>query len=69
MRLLGEHLGNHDAVKTTGHFLDALDLEADHRQPLGEFVGRPVKVNILLQPIIGYFHFLRETGENRDATR
>ena len=69
VRLLGEHLGDHDAVKTAGHFLDALDLEADHRQPLGEFVGRPVKVNVLLQPVVGYFHFLRETGKNRDAAR
>ena len=69
VRLLGEHFGDHDAVKTAGHFLDALDLEADHRQPLGEFVGRPVKVNVLLQPVVGYFHFRRETGENRDAAR
>ena len=69
VRFLGEHLGDHNAVKTAGHFLDALDLEADHRQPLGEFVGRPVKVNVLLQPVVGYFHFRRETGENRDAAR
>ena len=69
MRLLGEHLGDHDAVKTAGHFLDALDLEADHRQPLGEFVGRPFKVNVPLQPIVSNFHFRRKTGENRDAAR
>ena len=56
MRLLGEYLGDHNAVEAAGHFLDALDLEADHRQPLGEFVGRPVKVNVLLEPVVGYFH-------------
>ena len=56
VRLLGQHLGDHDALETAGHLLDTLDLKADHRQPLGEFLGRPLKVNVLLQPVVGYFH-------------
>ena len=67
VRFLGQHLGDHDTVKATGHFLGTLDLEADHRQLLGELLGCFLKVDVLLQPVVGYFHFRVETGENRDA--
>ena len=65
--LLLQHLGDHDVFESAGHLLHALDLEPNHGQLLGEFLGRRVEVDVLLQPVVGNFHFLGEAGENRGA--
>ena len=67
MLLLLQHLGDHYVLESAGHLLHALDLEPNHSQLLGEFLGRRVEVDELLQPVVGNFHFLGESGENRDA--
>ena len=65
--LLLQHLGDYDVLESAGHLLHALDLEPNHGQLLGEFLGRRVEVDVLLQPVVGNFHFLGESGENRGA--
>jgi len=37
--------------------VDALDFEAEHGEPLGQFLGRPVEINVLFEPVKGDFHF------------
>ena len=51
-----EDLGDDDAVERAGDFLHALDFEAEHGEPLGQFLGRPVEINVLFEPVKGDFH-------------
>ncbi len=51
-----EDLRDDDAVERAGDFLHALDFEAEHGEPLGQFLGRPVEINVLLEPVKGDFH-------------
>ena len=53
---LREDLGDDDAFELAADFLDALDFEAEHGEPLGQFLGRPVEINVLFEPVKGDFH-------------
>ena len=45
-----EQLADHDRVPVGADALDALDLQAEQRQPLGEPLGRQVEVDVVAQP-------------------
>ena len=55
--VFGEDLGDDDAFKLASDFPDAFDLEAEHGEPLGQDLGRPVEINVLFEPVKGDFHF------------
>ena len=54
--VFGDDLGDDDAFKLAAELLHAFDLDADHRQPLGEFGGGPIELDVLLEPVKGDFH-------------
>ena len=37
---------------------DGAQGEAKHGEPLGQFLGRPVEINVLFEPVKGDFHFV-----------
>ena len=49
--VLGDDLGDDDAFEFAAELLHALDFDAEHRQPLGEFFGRPIELDVLLEPV------------------
>src|SRR5450631_3694454 len=51
-----DDLRHDDAVERAGNFLHAFDFEAEHGEPLGQFLGRPVEINVLFEPVKGDFH-------------
>jgi hypothetical protein len=51
-----EDLGDDDAVELAAGFVDALDFEAEHGEPLRQLFGRPVEINVLFEPVKGEFH-------------
>jgi hypothetical protein len=53
----GEDLRDHDALELAGELLDAFDFEPEHGEALRELLGRPVEVHVLLEPVLGDFHF------------
>ena len=60
--VLGEHLPDDDARKLAAELLHALDFEAEHGEALRELLGRPVEINVLLEPVKGDFHVERREG-------
>ncbi len=56
MRLGRDHPGDAEGREIPGQVLDALDLEADHGQPLGDAVDGGDGVEVLFQPGQGEFH-------------
>ena len=56
--IVREDLGDDDAVEFAAGFVDALDFEAEHGEPLGQLLGRPVEINVLFEPVKGDFHFV-----------
>ena len=56
MLVLGDDLGDDDAVEFAAGFMDALDFEAEHGKPLGQLFRRPVEINVLFEPVKGDFH-------------
>ncbi len=56
MLVARDDLRHDDAVERAGDFLHALDFEAEHGEPLGQFLGRPVEINVLFEPVKGDFH-------------
>src|SRR5437660_10540230 len=69
MFLSRQHLRDHNPLEFAADFLRVLDLNAEHRQTLGEFLGRPVKINVLLEPIECYLHLLRKLTAAKDSRR
>ena len=53
-----EDLGDDDAVELAAGFVDALDFEAEHGEPLRQLFRRPVKINVLFEPVKGEFHLV-----------
>ena len=45
-----------DAFELAGDFLNAFDFESEHGEPLGQFLRRPVEINVLFEPVKGDFH-------------
>jgi hypothetical protein len=56
MLVAGDDLRDHDAVERGGNLLHALDLQAEHGEPLGQLLGRPVEIHVLFEPVKGDFH-------------
>jgi hypothetical protein len=70
--VFGEHLPDDDALELTAEPLHALDFEAEHGEPLREFLGRPIEINVLLEPVKGDFHFkvfFVRRGQKRPITQ
>jgi hypothetical protein len=44
--------------------VDAFDFEPEHGQALGELLRRPIKIDVLFQPIKGDFHFSKSNKTN-----
>jgi hypothetical protein len=55
-----EDLRGDDAGEFAAELLDALDFQAEHGEPLGQFLGRPVEINVLFEPVKGDFHFKKK---------
>ena len=51
--------GDDDAVEFAAEFLHALDFQAEHGQALGQFLRRPVEIDVLLEPVKSDFHLVR----------
>jgi len=56
MLVARDDLGDDDAFKLAAEFLHALDLEAEHGEPLGQFPGGPVEIDVVFEPVKGDFH-------------
>ena len=56
MLVAREDLRHDDALELAGELLHALDFEAEHGEPLGQFLGRPVEIHVLLEPVERDFH-------------
>src|ERR1051325_9075665 len=56
--LAGEDLGDNDAVEIAAKFLNAFDFDAEHGEPFGQLLGRPVEIDVLFEPVKGDFHVL-----------
>ena len=65
MLVARDDLRDDDAVELAGDFLHALDFEAEHGEPLGQFLGRPVEINVLFEPVKGDFHRKFCGGQDR----
>ena len=46
-----EDLRDDDALELARELLHTFDFEAKHREPFGQFLGRPVEINVLFQPV------------------
>ena len=55
-RVAREDLGDDDAFELAADFVDAFGFEAEHGEPFGQFLGRPVEINVLFEPVEGDFH-------------
>ena len=56
MLVFGDNLRDDDTRELAAELLDALDFEAEHGEPPGQFLGRPVEINVLFEPVKGDFH-------------
>jgi len=55
--LAGKNLADHDLFESAApHRDDLLDLDACKRQLVRELLGRPIKIDVLFQPVVGEFH-------------
>ncbi len=54
--VLGDDLGDDHALELAAELLNALDLDAEHGQPLGQFGSRPVELDVLFEPVESDFH-------------
>ena len=68
MLVAREDLRHDDALELAADFLHALDLEAEHGQPLGQFLRRPVEINVLFEPVKGDFHIFFAVNRTRILT-
>ena len=66
MLVAGQHLRDDDAGELPADLLHAFDLEAEHREPFGEFFGRPIESDVALEPVQGDLHVLDGTEDNHD---
>lgn len=62
MFVSGDDLGDDDAFEVGGMGFDAFDFEAEHGEAFGEFIGGPVKVDELAEPVESDFHGVGEGG-------
>src|SRR6266446_1290746 len=56
MFVAGDYLRDHYPFKFTFQLLHALNFNAEHRQPLGQFFRRPIEIDVLFEPVEGDFH-------------
>src|SRR5688572_16913864 len=59
-----DDLRHDDALELAAKLLHALDFEAEHGEALGQFLGRPGEINVLLEPVERYLHFCKKMGED-----
>ena len=52
----GEDLGDDDAFEFAGEPLHPFDFEPEHRESLGQFLRRPIEINVLFEPVERDFH-------------
>src|SRR6266849_139779 len=56
MLIAGDDLRHDDALELASDLFNAFDFNPEHRQPLGQFLRRPLEIYILLEPIESDFH-------------
>ena len=54
--VLGDDLYHHYALELTAELVNTLDFEPKHGELPGQFFGRPVKRDVLFEPVKGDFH-------------
>src|SRR5207248_1307729 len=57
-----DDLRHNDPFKLSADLLDTFDLNADHRQPLGQFFRWPIEINVLFEPVESDLHWSDEMG-------
>jgi hypothetical protein len=62
-----EHLRDDNAVKFPAELLHALDFQAEHGQARGQFLRRPIEMDVLPEPIKSDLH--RASGPAFNAAR
>ena len=56
MLIAHQHFAHDDSVKRAARFLDAFHLHTQHGDAVGQLFGRPIEVDIFLEPIVRDFH-------------